>query len=93
MTSNGKEAFQNKFLTHVLQTKPRIYFINKSRQFQIPWSHSESIKGGNAELLLSEDSNISKLEKKKQYEKSNFYKIISHRNLDKNSKQVIENPS
>lgn len=92
MTSNGKEAFQNKFLTRVLQTKPSISFINKSRQFQIPWSHSESIKGGNAELLLSEDSNISKLEKK-QYEKSNFYKIISHRNLDKNSKQGTENPS
>lgn len=64
MTSNGKEAFQNKFLTRVLQTKPSIWFMNKSRQFQIPWSHSESIKGGNAELLLSEDSNISKLKKK-----------------------------
>ena len=31
--------------------------------------------------------------KKKQYEKSNFYKIISHRNLDKNSEQGIENSS
>lgn len=72
MTSNGKEAFQNKFLTHVLQTKPCIYFINKSRQFQIPWSHSESIKGGNAELLLSEDSNISKLEKKSNMKKATF---------------------
>ena len=72
MTSNGKEAFQNKFLTRVLQTKPSIWFINKSRQFQIPWSHSESIKGGNAELLLSEESNISKIEKKKQHEKRTF---------------------